>query len=79
MGSLVTKMFVLEMYGPLLGVRQLAKISGLEEGTVRNQISDQTFPIPTSKRGKDRVAHYADVADYIDSFKPNEVAARNQS
>lgn len=67
--SLVTQMFVLEKYGPLLEIKQLAEVTGLEPGTVRNQISDGTFAIPTSKQGTRRVAHYQDVATYLDSFK----------
>lgn len=67
--SLVTQMLIAERYGILLGVEQLAEVVGLDAGTVRNQISAETFPIPTSKQGGRRVAHYQDVANYLDSFK----------
>lgn len=65
-------MLIVEKYGVLLGVDQLAEVVGLDEGTVRNQISAGTFAIPTSRQGGRRVAHYQDVAAYLDSFRNTE-------
>lgn len=62
-------MFVLEKYGPLVGLPGLAEVAGIAQGTARNQISDDTFPIKTRKEGGRRIAHYQDVAAYIDSLK----------
>lgn len=67
--SLVTQMILAEKYGVLLSIPQIAEVCGMAEGTLRNEISAGTCPIPTSKQGGRRVAHYQDVAVYLDSFK----------
>ncbi|MBW9336476.1 hypothetical protein FEE59_23430 [Herbaspirillum sp. RU 5E] len=38
----------------------------LEVGTAHNKISAGTFPIPTRKEGRNRVADVRDVGDYLD-------------
>lgn len=67
--SLVTQMLVAEKYGPLLSIASLADLLRMNEQTIRNQISAGEFPIPTSRQGGRRVAHYQDVAAYLDSFR----------
>lgn len=64
--SLVTKAFVLEHFGLRLNVQQLAELMEQKEGSVRNQISAKTFPIPTYVEGGRRFASYEAVADYLD-------------
>lgn len=38
----------------------------LELGTAHNKISAGTFPIPTRKEGRNRVADVRDVGEYLD-------------
>ncbi len=40
----------------------------MSEGTVRNQVSAETFPIPTYTEGAKRFAAYDAVADYLDDM-----------
>ena len=68
MSSLVTQMWLLEQYGPRLDTAQLAKVLGLVRGTVNNQISAGTFPIPTYVDGQ-RYADFRDVAKHFDDCR----------
>jgi predicted site-specific integrase-resolvase len=38
----------------------------METGTAHNKLSAGTFPIPTRKEGRNRVADVRDVGEYID-------------
>ncbi|WP_343666279.1 hypothetical protein [Paraburkholderia tropica] len=64
--SLLTRAYILEKFGVRLSVPQLAQLLSMAEGTVRNQISAEIFPIPTYKEGAARFAPYEAVADYLD-------------
>ncbi|MGN8190599.1 MULTISPECIES: hypothetical protein [Burkholderia] len=66
--SLLTRAYILEKYGPRMTLAQLAQLLLLSEGTIRNQISAETFPIPTYKEGAARYASYDAVADYLDNM-----------
>lgn len=66
--SLLTRAFILERYGVRLTMAQLATLLAMSEGTIRNQVSAETFPIPTYKEGAARYASYEAVADYLDSM-----------
>ncbi|MBK7236371.1 MAG: hypothetical protein IPI02_12365 [Sterolibacteriaceae bacterium] len=68
-------MIVAERYGLRLSVKELAELTKLTEGTVRNQISAQTFPIPTYNEGGKRWAAYQDVAAYLDQMSEQARAA----
>lgn len=72
--SLMTQAYLLDKYGPFIDVPALAEVTGLSAGTVRNQISDGTFPVKTSLTGGHRLAHYADVAAYVDSYRADSQA-----
>lgn len=65
--SLVTQMVIAEKYGLRLTTEQLAEVTHLSRGTVLNQISAGTFPIPTYVEGKHRFADFRDVAAYFDA------------
>lgn len=67
--SLLTQAYLLEKYGPRLNVEQLANVFGMAKGTVYNQISAQTFPVPTYVDQKQRWADYRDVATYLDECR----------
>lgn len=64
--SLLTRAFILEKFGVRLTMAQLATLLAMSEGTIRNQVSAETFPIPTYKEGAARYAAYDAVADYLD-------------
>ncbi len=64
--SLLTRAYILEKFGPRMTLTQLAQLLQMSEGTIRNQISSETFPIPTYKEGNGRFAPYDAVAEYLD-------------
>ncbi|VVE30080.1 hypothetical protein [Pandoraea fibrosis] len=64
--SLLTRAYVLERYGVRLGVAQLSQLLCVAEGTIRNQISAETFPVPTYVEGGRRFASYDAVSNYLD-------------
>jgi predicted DNA-binding transcriptional regulator AlpA len=72
--KLLTQAYILENYGVRLTMPQLARLLEMSEGTIRNQVSAETFPIPTYKEGASRYAAYDAVADYLD--KMSEEAKR---
>ncbi|RKE24373.1 hypothetical protein B0G76_8258 [Paraburkholderia sp. BL23I1N1] len=72
--TLLTRAFILERYGVRLTMGQLAALLAMSEGTIRNQVSAETFPIPTYKEGAARYASYDAVAEYLD--KMSEEARR---
>ncbi|MFM0479086.1 hypothetical protein PQQ81_01005 [Paraburkholderia strydomiana] len=72
--TLLTRAFILERYGVRLTMGQLATLLAMSEGTIRNQVSAETFPIPTYKEGASRYAAYDAVAEYLD--KMSEQARR---
>ncbi|WP_330727897.1 hypothetical protein [Burkholderia multivorans] len=66
--SLLTRAYILEKYGPRMTMAQLAQLLSMSEGTIRNQISAETFPIATYREGGARYAAYDAVADYLDTM-----------
>ena len=66
--KLLTRAFILENYGVRLTMGQLARLLEMSEGTILNQVSAETFPVPTYKEGASRYAAYDAVADYLDSM-----------
>lgn len=66
--KLLTQAFILEKFGPRMTMAQLATLLCMSEGTIRNQVSAETFPIPTYKEGAARFAAYDAVAEYLDAM-----------
>ncbi|MFM0275785.1 hypothetical protein PQR37_30220 [Paraburkholderia nemoris] len=66
--SLPTRAFILEHFGVRLTMYQLAILLAMSEGTIRNQVSAETFPIPTHKEGAARYAPYDAAAEYLDAM-----------
>lgn len=66
--SLLTRAYILEKFGPRMTMGQLATLLAMSEGTIRNQVSAETFPIPTYKEGAARYAAYDAVAEYLDKM-----------
>src|SRR5574337_1051266 len=73
--SLVTQMVIAEKYGIRLDTAQLAEVTRLSRGTVLNQISAGTFPIPTYLEGKLRFADFRDVVAYFDAMRQQALGA----
>lgn len=67
--SLLTQAYLLEKFGPRLTIEQLSQVLGLAKGSIYNQISAQTFPIPTYVDASKRWADYRDVAFYLDACR----------
>jgi hypothetical protein len=76
--SLLTRAYILEKFGPRLTMGQLAILLAMSEGTIRNQVSAETFPIPTYKEGAARYASYDSVADYLDDMSEKAKARAAQ-
>jgi len=75
--SLATQMLIAEKYGLLLGIEQIADVLGYEPRYVQNLVYSGRLPIPTTKVGARTVAHYADVAAYVDSLRAAREEARD--
>ncbi len=67
--TLLLQAYLLERYGPHLDIQALAAETGLSTGTIRNQISQRRFPIPTRIVCGRRVADWRDVASWIDQVR----------
>lgn len=67
--SLLTELLLVEKYGPLLYLDDMADVLNKEPGTIKNMVYAGTMPFRTTKEGKDHVAHYADVAAFIDATR----------
>lgn len=67
--SLLTQAYLLEQFGPRLTIDQMAEVLGLKPGTIYNQVSAQTFPVPTYVEGGKRFADYRDLAAYLDECR----------
>jgi hypothetical protein len=66
--KLLTQAFILEKFGPRMTMSQLATLLCMSEGTIRNQVSAEIFPIRTYKEGASRFAPYDAVAEYLDEM-----------
>lgn len=51
---------------PVMPAAKVAKLLGIEERTLENQIYSKRCPIPMFKLGSKFAAHVSDVATYID-------------
>ena len=67
--SVVTQLIIAERYGPRLSIEQLAMALGLTKGSIYNQVSAGTFPIPTYTDAGKRWADYRDVAEHFDACR----------
>lgn len=67
--SLMTQAIIADKYGLRLTVEQLAEAMQIAKQTVYNQISAETFPVPTYVEGSKRWAAYQDVAAYLDGCR----------
>lgn len=75
--SLLTRAYILERYGVRLGVAQLSQVLHVAEGTIRNQISADTFPVPTYVERGRRFASYDAIASYLDAIAQDATVRGN--
>lgn len=64
--SLFSQLVLAERYGMRLTMDQLAEALGMARGSVYNQISAGTFPVPTYVEAGKRWADVRDVAAHFD-------------
>lgn len=64
--SLFSQLVLAERYGMRLTMDQLADALGMARGSVYNQISAGTFPVPTYVEASKRWADVRDVAAHFD-------------
>lgn len=72
---MTTVEMLLTKYGPTLGTKELSEVLRITPASIRNAISDETFPIPTHKDGKYRLADVRDVAAHLDRQREKAMEA----
>ncbi len=61
-----------------LTVDEAARELGLKPGTVRNQISDGSFPVPTYTEGRNRYVDVRALGEYLDQRHAQALASLAQ-
>lgn len=69
MSSLFTSIVLAEKYGLRMTMEQLATELGISRGGIYNQISANTFPVPTYMDAGKRWADCRDVAAHFDACR----------
>ena len=67
--SMLTTIYLMERYGPLLTEDEVGEALNISGKTVRNQRAQGRFPIPTAEGASGIQFHAADVAEHIDSMR----------
>lgn len=65
---MTTLEMLLSKYGPVLGTKELGEVLRMTPASIRNSISDESFPIKTVRDKKGRLADVRDVATYLDAL-----------
>ena len=76
MSNLLAQAYLIERYGLRLNIEHLAEVLGMSAGAVRNQISEDRFPIPTYVDQGKRFADHRDVAEYLDQVRERAKSTR---
>jgi hypothetical protein len=66
---IMVKNELIECYGPLMTIGDIAEVLHYTKGAVYNKFSQKTLGIKTFKVGGKRFAETSDVADFIDKAK----------
>lgn len=74
--SLLTTIYLMERYGPLLTEDEVGEVMNISGKTVRNKRVRGEFTIPTAEGASGVQFHAADVAEHIDSMRAAAKAAR---
>lgn len=67
--SFLTTAYLLERFGPRLGIDDLASVLGMSKGTLHNRIYRGQIELATYLDGGKRYADVRDVADYLDLMR----------
>lgn len=67
--SFLAAAYLLERYGLRLALAQLGEVLDMSAGSIRNQISEERFPVPTYLDQGRRYADHRDVAEYLDAAR----------
>ncbi|RLB05664.1 MAG: AlpA family transcriptional regulator [Deltaproteobacteria bacterium] len=54
----------------MIDIKDLSKMIGLKEQTIRNKLNCGTFPIKTKKIGRKLLWEIKDVEEFLDTLKP---------
>lgn len=76
--TLLVHAYLIEKYGLRLTLDDLAQELDMAAGTIRNQISEDRFPIDTYLDQGRRFADYRDVAEYLDRLREQARVARRR-
>lgn len=66
MSSLISTLYLMDKYGPRMGMDCLAQVLGMATHTLLQRIARADLGIPTYLDGKMRYADTRDVAEYLD-------------
>lgn len=67
--SFLTTAYLLERYGPRLGMAEMAEVLGMSKGTLHNRIYRGEIELATYLDGGKRYADVRDVAAYLDAMR----------
>lgn len=67
--SLMTTVYLLERYGPRLGMEQIAEVLGMSTGTLHNRVYRGQIELATYMDGGKRYADVRDLAAYLDQMR----------
>lgn len=67
--SFLTTAYLLERYGPRLGMEQIAEVLGMSKGTLHNRIYRGEIELHTYLDGGKRYADVRDLAAYLDRVR----------
>lgn len=65
--SLLAQAYLIERYGLRLNLTQLGEVLDMSLGSIRNQISEDHFPVQTCLDQGRRYADHRNVASHLDS------------
>lgn len=72
--SLLTTAYLLERYGPRLGMSEIAEVLGMSTGTLHNRIYRGQIELLTYMDGGKRYADARDLASYLDAMRARATA-----
>jgi hypothetical protein len=67
--SFLTTAYLLERYGPRLGMDQIAEVLGMSTGTLHNRVYRGQIELATYMDGGKRYADVRDLAAYLDQMR----------
>jgi hypothetical protein len=68
--SFLSQAYLIEKYGLRLTLDDVGRELGVSAGSIRNQISEDRFPVPSYVDQGRRWVDYRDLAEHLDSLRP---------